>query len=272
MAADPPARPAMLGAVEESHDAVVAIADGREAWLYLTRDGALQDRGRLVEGLLDRRKRAAWHGEGERTLRNRKRTLVRTHPRATAELAEELLQEEGAELLVLGGPREMLRELVEHVTQPVRPAGRDVRDRHVPRRRARSSRRRRACSTTTSGSRRWRWSRTPWSGWPPAAWERQVSTGACWPSMSTRWRCCWSRPRPRRPGRVCDTCGWLGLDGTECPVDGRPTRPTSDVLDDTARRVALTCGHVENVGPGTPLHDHEVAAILRFPVLPPLRA
>src|SRR5262249_38392683 len=33
------------------------------------------------------------------------------------------------------------------------------------------------------------------------------------------------------PGRVCDTCGWLGLEGDECPVDGQPTRAVPDLIE-----------------------------------------
>jgi peptide chain release factor subunit 1 len=68
------------------------------------------------------------------------------------------------------------------------------------------------------------------------------------------------------PGRVCDRCGWLGLVGDTCPVDGEPTRPTPDVIDDMATRVLDAGGRVEHVHADTPLRDHTVAALLRFPV------
>jgi peptide chain release factor subunit 1 len=68
------------------------------------------------------------------------------------------------------------------------------------------------------------------------------------------------------PGRVCDSCGWLGRFGERCPVDGRPTRETPDVIDDMAAHVHDTGGSVEHVYADTPLRDHAVAALLRFPV------
>jgi peptide chain release factor subunit 1 len=68
------------------------------------------------------------------------------------------------------------------------------------------------------------------------------------------------------PGRVCDNCGWLGLDGEECPVCGRATRATPDVIDEMAETVIETSGLVEHVYADTPLREELVAALLRFPV------
>jgi peptide chain release factor subunit 1 len=70
----------------------------------------------------------------------------------------------------------------------------------------------------------------------------------------------------RVPGRVCDSCGWLGLDGDECPLDGQQTRTTADVIDEMAAAVIDTSGSVEHVEAATDLARHVVAADLRFPV------
>jgi hypothetical protein len=71
------------------------------------------------------------------------------------------------------------------------------------------------------------------------------------------------------PGRACDRCGWLGLDGETCPVDGSSTRPTADVIDDMAEAVVTASGHVEHVHVDTELAPHRVGALLRFPVPQP---
>jgi peptide chain release factor subunit 1 len=76
----------------------------------------------------------------------------------------------------------------------------------------------------------------------------------------------------RRPGRVCDSCGFLGALETECPVDGSPTRETTDILDEMESAVLGASGRVENVRPGTDLEKYSVAAILRFPVPTPSEA
>ena len=71
------------------------------------------------------------------------------------------------------------------------------------------------------------------------------------------------------PGRMCDSCGWLGLEGEECPVDAQRTRKAPDVIDEMAALVIDTSGRVEHVYADTPLSQHTVAAFLRFPVAEP---
>jgi len=71
------------------------------------------------------------------------------------------------------------------------------------------------------------------------------------------------------PGRMCDSCGWLGLEGEECPVDGQRTHKTTDVIDEMAALVVDTSGRVEHVYADTPLSQHTVALFLRFPVADP---
>ena len=74
------------------------------------------------------------------------------------------------------------------------------------------------------------------------------------------------------PGVVSDDCGWLGLTVDEsgaCPVCGKPIRATADVIDEMAVAVIDAGGSVEHVYADTALHEHKVAAILRFPVAPP---
>jgi peptide chain release factor subunit 1 len=74
------------------------------------------------------------------------------------------------------------------------------------------------------------------------------------------------------PGRVCDNCGWLGLDGDPCPVCDRPTRDAVDVIDEAAAAVIDAGGRVEHVYASTELADRHVAAMLRFPVARPVLA
>lgn len=74
------------------------------------------------------------------------------------------------------------------------------------------------------------------------------------------------------PGRMCDNCGWLGLEGEECAVDGGRTRKTPDVIDEMAALVVDTGGRVEHVYVDTPLSQHVVAAFLRFPAADPARS
>jgi peptide subunit release factor 1 (eRF1) len=69
-------------------------------------------------------------------------------------------------------------------------------------------------------------------------------------------------------GVVCDDSGWLALAGDTCPLSGKPTRPTPDVIDDLVQAVIDEGGSIEHVEADTPLQQHILAAALRFP-LPP---
>jgi peptide chain release factor subunit 1 len=72
-----------------------------------------------------------------------------------------------------------------------------------------------------------------------------------------------------QPGVVCDESGWLALSGDTCPLCGKPTRHTPDVLDELAEAVIDEGGSVKHIQDDDRLRDYAVAAFLRFP-LPPL--
>ena len=67
-------------------------------------------------------------------------------------------------------------------------------------------------------------------------------------------------------GVVCDNCGWLGVEGTSCPVCGSTVRTTPDVIDELAAAVIDAGGDVRHVRIESPLTEQQVAALVRFPV------
>jgi peptide subunit release factor 1 (eRF1) len=69
-------------------------------------------------------------------------------------------------------------------------------------------------------------------------------------------------------GVVCDDSGWLAIAGDTCPLSGKPTRTTPDVIDDLVQAVIDEGGAIEHVEAETALQQHTLAASLRFP-LPP---
>ena len=69
-------------------------------------------------------------------------------------------------------------------------------------------------------------------------------------------------------GVVCDESRWLGLAGDVCPLCGKPTRPTPDVINELVLAVIGDSGAVRHIEADTPLREHSVAAEIRFP-LPP---
>jgi peptide subunit release factor 1 (eRF1) len=70
-------------------------------------------------------------------------------------------------------------------------------------------------------------------------------------------------------GVVCDESDWLALDGDKCPLCGKPTRRTPDVIDALVHTVIAEGGSVEHVGADTKLEEYTLAAALRSR-LPPL--
>ena len=109
--ATPYLRP-LLNVMGQAHDAVVAIVDAKNAWLFVYSDGDVRQAGKLHEALLDKRKRAAWHGPDEHSMWNREETWARKHLTETAKRIEELMQQSGAEFVVVGGHEETIPEFV----------------------------------------------------------------------------------------------------------------------------------------------------------------
>jgi peptide chain release factor subunit 1 len=68
-------------------------------------------------------------------------------------------------------------------------------------------------------------------------------------------------------GIVCPRCGWLGITRlTACPVCGGSPRSAPDIVDEAAAAVIDASGEIEHVYADTPLRQHVVAALTRFPV------
>jgi peptide chain release factor subunit 1 len=71
------------------------------------------------------------------------------------------------------------------------------------------------------------------------------------------------------PGVVCDRSRWFGLAGERCPLCGRPTRETPDVIDELVETVIDEGGAIHHVRAETKLKQLLVAASLRFALAPP---
>ena len=76
------------------------------------------------------------------------------------------------------------------------------------------------------------------------------------------------RRRSRESPASCaqGAVGSASLDSASCPICGGSLRATPDVVDEAAAAVIDAGGEVEHVYAETPLHQHLVAALTRFPV------
>jgi peptide chain release factor subunit 1 len=69
-----------------------------------------------------------------------------------------------------------------------------------------------------------------------------------------------------RAGVVCQTCGWLGRAGSDCFACGSAVVQTDDVVDSAMERVLRTGGRADQIAVSSPLDQHGIGALLRFPV------
>ena len=76
------------------------------------------------------------------------------------------------------------------------------------------------------------------------------------------------RDGAKLPGVVCEESGWLAASGDTCPVCGKPTRHTPDVLDELAAAVIETAGSARQIAADLMPEKYPTAAQLRFPPPP----
>ena len=268
--ATPYLRP-LLNVMGQAHNAVVAIVDAKNAWLFVYSDGDVREAEKLHEALLDKRKRAAWHGADEHSMWNREETWARKHLTETAKRIEELLQQNGAEFVVVGGHEETIPEFVALLSKPLQSklAGRFATDTGTMTPAVIADKTRNVLEAHDRSHKRLLvddvLERVAAAGFAAA--------GLQWCLLAVNEKAVdllLVQNDVRAPGRACDNCGWLGLAEVECPICSSPTRATVDVLDEMETAVIDASGRVANVDPGTPLDAYTVAACLRFPVQRPV--
>jgi hypothetical protein len=272
--ATPFLRPLLMVA-DEARRYAVAVVDRERGRLFEFWLGALESRER-EDGRALRKPNFA-QGDKEHNVRHRAGELAKRHYRATAEALATYVQERGIESVVIGGHQDTVPAFLDELERPVRAkvAGTFVVDTRgltpaVVRDRARR---------VVDENERREEEQLVHEALGRVAGGGLGAAGLAWCLLAVEEQAVSQLlvdPRAVVPGRVCDRCGWLGVpaaDGDEpaitCPVDGQRTRRTGDVLDEMAGRVLDADGHVEHVHADTPLRDHTVAALLRFPVASP---
>jgi peptide chain release factor subunit 1 len=260
----------MLAVLDEYHRSCVVVIDKREASLW----ELYQNEIRRIENVRDRTLRkpdyGGWAGLKEYRVRNKADTLMKGHFRRTATLLDELFRSDGYELLIIGGHEEEVPIFGEFLPKDLQPrlAGTFPID------------------TSSAGHAEIRskaqeivdrYEREEESRQVAEVLERAAMGGFTAVGVED---CLWAgsvaavqhllvQEGVQMAGVVCDESGWLALAGKTCPLCGRPTRSTTDVLDELAETVIEEGGSVKHVEAETDLRKHRVAAFLRFP-LPPM--
>jgi peptide chain release factor subunit 1 len=261
--ATPYLRP-LLAVLDEYHHYCVVVIERARAWWYESfaddfRESAVDDE----RVLLSKRTGDEWHAH------NRAETLTRRHYRHTAETLQKVMQETQAEFVIVGGHRETVAEFLPFLHgHESMIAGTFVIDTHT----LSTPRVREQALPVVEAFEREEEARLVQQVLERVAEGGFAARGLDWCLLATNEKAVellLVHGDARVPGRICDQCGWLGLGGEECPVDGRPTRATTDVIDDMAEAVVVAGGRVEHVYADTELAAYGVGALLRFPVLEP---
>lgn len=265
--ATPYLRP-LLAVVDEAHRYAVVVVDREHGRLFEYYLGVLEARKREDNRVL--RTRDFAEGDKEHGVHHKVEELAKRHYREVAAALDQLVQQDGIELVVVGGHEDTVPAFVDQLPHHLRRkvVGTFITD---PRTLTPATARDEAERAIDDYERREEQQLVAQALEKVAA-GGLGAAGLEWCLLAANEQAIQYllvTADASAPGRVCDRCGWLGLEAQECPVDGQRTRATSDVIDEMATRVLDAGGAVEHVYAGTPLRDHAVAALLRFPVHPP---
>uniref|UniRef100_UPI0025E79741 baeRF10 domain-containing protein n=1 Tax=Nocardioides sp. TaxID=35761 RepID=UPI0025E79741 len=267
--ATPWVRP-MLAVLDEYHRACVLVVDKESARTWELFADELEETSTLFGTALRKPQYAGWHGLQEYHVRNKAEELARRHFRRVATVLDDFFREGRFELLVVGGHDVEVSTFVEFLPRRLREAVAGTFSIDP--------------GTATTGDIRAsagaiveRYEREEERREVADAYQKQAAGGNAVVGLE---RCLWAgsvaavqrllvHEGATAPGVVCDESGWLAESGDTCPICGRPTRRTDDVVDELAQAVIDTSGTVEHVAADTPLKEDVAAAHLRFP-LPPL--
>jgi peptide chain release factor subunit 1 len=265
--ATPFARP-MLAVLSEYHRAWVLVINKASARVWEVD----QDEMREVNGFKDRvlRKPDYAANLAEDRVRNKEEELVKKHyRRAVKVLEEDLQQTDGYDLVIIGGHEYEVPEFIQVLPNDLRNrvAGTfSVDPTTAPLAEIRSS-----ASSILERYQREEELRLVSEVFEKAAMGRLAALGL--------ESCLQAAPVAAiktllvvqgaiAPGVVCDESRWLAASGDICPLCGKPTRRSPDVIDELVAVVIDEGGSAKHVEVDTKLSEYLVAAELRFP-LPP---
>jgi peptide subunit release factor 1 (eRF1) len=263
--AAPWARP-MLAVLDEYHRGCVVVIDkgSARAWeMYF----GLREMGKFADRVLRRPSYAA--GLAEYRIRSRADELSRRHYRRVAAALDELFRAGHYDLLVVGGHDHELPRFVDFLTRDLRTrvAGTFSID---PATASLAEVRARAGAITD------RYVRSQQQRLVGDVFEKARTGGLAalglddclWAGSAAAIRTLLVQEGLTVPGVVCDESGWLARSGDVCPLCGRATRHTPDLIDELVQAVIDEDGSVRHIQAPAELADRMVAAYLRFP-LPP---
>lgn len=257
----------MLTVLDELHRTCVVLVDRAAACVW----EVYQDEMRELASVRGQALRKSSYADGlaEYRVRNKADELTKRHYKNVAQLLEDLFRPGDFDLLIIGGHDYEVPAFTEHLTPALRSAiaGTFTIDPGAARLAAIRAHADKVLA---------RYERDAAQRLVAGLQDRVVAGGLAAAGLST---CLWAGSvaavqtlavldGAQEPGVVCDQSRWLGLAGDTCPVCGRPTRRSPDVIAELAEVVAAEGGTVRHVAGSDWLADYQVAAALRFPPPP----
>jgi hypothetical protein len=259
----------MLAILDQYHRCGAVVVDRGSAHVWELYLGELRDAGRVVDRALRNHASAGWHGLPEGRVRNRADELSRRHYRQVAAALAQLVRAERFDVLAVGGHDHELPAFLEFLPRSLRErvAGTFSIDPHTATAATVRSRAEAILDRYELEEQR----RSVAEVLEAAASGGLATVGidAClWAGSVAAVRALLVHDGAVVPGVICDASGWFGTSGEACPLCGRPTRRTPDVLDELVEAVIDEGGSIQHVRADTELRERLTAARLRF-ALPP---
>jgi peptide chain release factor subunit 1 len=259
----------LLAVLDEYQRALVAVVERGSAHVSELYLGRVRDAGRLDAKKLRKPAYAGWQGLDEHRVRNKADELSKRYFRALAAALDQEFRTDRYDLLVLGGHRHELPELVEQLPRALRSrvAGTFTVDADTA---TRGDIRRQAEEVLD------RFELERQRSEVEEVLERAAAGGlagvgleAClWAGSVAAIDTLYVQDGAVSPGVVCDESGWFATAGERCPICGAELRRTPDVIDELVEAVIGEGGSIRHVRAETELRDRVAAAALRF-ALPP---
>jgi peptide chain release factor subunit 1 len=264
--ATPFARP-MLAVLSEYHRACVLVIDKASARVWEVGQDEMREVTRIRDRVLRKPDYAA--GLAEDRVRNKEEELVKRHFRRVVKVLEELLRTDGYDVVIIGGHDYEMPEFLRLL--PVELRDRVAGTFSIDPATALQAERRDSASAILERYEREQEQRLVSRVLEKAAMGQPAALGleSCLRAgYMAAINTLLVQEGATAPGVVCDESHWLATSGDTCPLCGKPTRRTPDVIDELVVTVIDEGGSTRNIEADTKLSEYLVAADLRFP-LPP---
>lgn len=256
-----------LRVAETEFRSAAVVFEPRRSVLFVKRGDVFREIGEVVEEAVRKSNYGGFSGYEERGVRSHADAVVQRHFKETADLVFRLFQEEGFDFLFLGGHQEAIEEgakllhpyVKDHVagsfvidTHTMSPAL--IRDRVTVLEEAavaahEADRVRELLDTAGAGGPAVLGISDVLAAVNARAIDRLIVSGSF-----------------TKEGAVCESCGWLSRNGSNCPVCGSGTRRTDDLVDEIIEATIGESGEVLQVSIASALDQTAIGALLRFPL------